>query len=161
MLSDFKIARTTRRCASLGRPLKPGEWYWSVLAAHDEDLIRSDISAEAWVGPPEGALGHWKNQMPKSDRRRLILAPDSVLCDLFVQLSSESRKEFVCYLLALLLLRRRLARAIGQSKAEPGLMHLEMIRDGKEIQIHEVDISPALARQLQAELTELLYCEAE
>lgn len=85
--AEYKLGRCTRRCSVEDRPLQPGEIYYSVVEAaadadDDENLVRRDISAHAWNGPPEGNLGWWKNRMPEAGSKKLKLAPDAVLIDL-------------------------------------------------------------------------------
>ncbi len=188
VLTDYKIARSSRRCTKLDRPLKPGEWFWTVVIEAGDELVRQDVSAEAWTGPPEGSLAHWKNRMPSSDQRRLKLAPDAVLVDLLHQLADDLPRQELRYLLTLLLLRRRLVRPIPshhESSHDPSdtdhlddaaddqttgeraaavkekCLHLEVVADGTSVSVVECDISPELAAKLQSELVDLLYCEAE
>src|SRR5579863_1948158 len=55
-LMDYEIQRFTRHCAVTGRELAPGEEFYTALVAAGAELKRIDYSAEAWQGPPEGAL---------------------------------------------------------------------------------------------------------
>jgi hypothetical protein len=70
--------------------LNPGEWFYSVVQAGDDSeeasLVRRDIAAQAWQGPPDDALGWWKNRMPQAGTRKMKLAPDAVLVDLMRRL---------------------------------------------------------------------------
>ena len=101
MLGEYKVSRCSRQCHQLGRPLREGEWYYSVVLESDEEYERRDYSAEAWQGPPEGAIGVWKNRMPTSDERKMVLAPSEVLIDLLRQMADFPEKAKTRYLLAL------------------------------------------------------------
>ena len=129
MLGEFKVSRCSRQCYGENRPLKEGEWYYSVVLDAEDSLQRRDYSASAWNGPPEGTLGYWKCRMPQQGERKLVLAPRSVLVDLLRQMdsaehSSDSNAEpadnqnddalKLRYLLALMLLRRRFVRVAAQ-----------------------------------------------
>ena len=106
MLDGYKVNRCTRQCYSLERPLREGESYYSVVLPGEEELERRDYSAEAWDGPPEDAIGWWKNRMPTADEKKLVLAPKEVLIDLLRQMSAFPEQAKSRYLLALMLLRK-------------------------------------------------------
>ncbi len=83
-----------------------------------DDFVRRDYSAEAWEGPPDASIGWWKSRMPAAGERKLVLAPKEVLIDLLVGMGEVPAKEKTRYLLALLLMRRRLVRPVGASSPE-------------------------------------------
>ena len=68
------------------------------------------MRAEAWQGPPEGVLGWWKSHMPERDARKLHWAPNDVMLELLEGLESQPDKQDMRYVLALLLIRRRVVR---------------------------------------------------
>src|SRR6056297_2858332 len=148
MLGEFKVKRCSRRCFKLDRPLRDGEWYYSVVIEDDEDLLRRDYSAESWTDPPAGALGWWKSQMPTQEQRKLVLAPPEVLVDLLRQLEHRPEQAKIRFLLALMLLRRRLLRPLtraeldGHRTAAVPHMVLEVIADRSHLSIE----SPSIKR---------------
>lgn len=106
---EFNIRPISKICAATGQPLAAGADCWSVVTEVDGRLVRQDFSAEAWDGPPEGALGHWKCQVPAdTDPTRQKLDADS-LFDYFVQLTESPNmvEQDYQYVLALLLLRKK------------------------------------------------------
>jgi hypothetical protein len=176
VLADFKVNRCTRRCHALSRPLRDGEWYYSVVIEQGDDLIRRDYSAEAWTEPPEGTVGWWKGRMPLAGTRKLVLAPDAVLVDLLRGLGDSPDRRPLRYLLALTLLRRRIVTAVEpkEESSAPQLrstaadaanqsedvLHLRVMADGSEIDVTTCPISQRQTESLQTALQELLYCEA-
>ena len=169
MLGEYKVGRCSRQCYAEKRPLKEGEWYYSVVLAADEDYERRDYSADAWEGPPEGTLGQWKCRMPISGEKKMVLAPRAVLIDLLRQMEEMPEQTKTRFLLALILLRRRFVRlvkppVVATSPAEDGLpvkmMHLEVVDDGSTIEVAECEITKSETETLSDALTELLYCEA-
>lgn len=177
LLADFKVNRCTRRCHLQSRPLRDGEWYFSVVIEHGDDLIRRDYSAEAWTGPPEGTVGWWKGRMPLAGTRKLVLAPDPVLIDLLRGLGGSVQRQPLRYLLALMLLRRRVVSTISEiennpmlpakpaaskktESGEPEPMRLRVNADGTEIEVMPCTISRRQTEELEVALQELLYCEA-
>ncbi|WP_044254810.1 hypothetical protein [Rhodopirellula sp. SWK7] len=107
MIGEYKISRTTRRCSVGNRPLEPGEYYYSVVTEGDEEFRRVDISADAWTGPPEGCIGHWKNRVPLPEEKKRELAPPEVLIELLRSMADQPAQAKMRYLLALMLLRKR------------------------------------------------------
>jgi len=75
--------------------------------AKGDDVARLDIAASSWTGPSEGAVGWWRNKMPAAAARKLRPAPTGVLLDTLSDLLQRPGKEALAYLLALLLVRRR------------------------------------------------------
>ena len=179
MLGEYKVNRCTRRCQALNRPLREGEWYYSVVIEQGDSYQRLDYSAESWQGPPEGALGWWKNRMPRADEKKMVLAPNEVLVDLLRQMGQFPAKAKSRYLLALILMRRKIVRPrqtlaetqpAGSRSAEDAesapealsdVLALEVIEDGSAIDVPACTITRSESAQLRQELDELLYCEAD
>ncbi len=161
MLGEYKVSRCTRQCHHLKRPLREGEWYYSVVVESGEDFVRQDYAAEGWSEPPEGAVGWWKCRMPTSDEKKMVLAPIEVLTDLLRQMGSQPEKAKSRYLLALMLMRKRVIRPLETEEDQADLLRIEVIATGEEIDIPVCVITRGESEQLRQELDELLYCEAE
>ncbi|TWU48622.1 hypothetical protein Poly51_45230 [Rubripirellula tenax] len=162
MIGEYKVNRSSRHCHALKRPLREGEWYYSVISESGDDYVRHDYSAEAWKGPPDGSIGWWKKQMPKSDQRKMVLAPPEVLIDLLRQMDQFPEKAQSRYLLALMLMRRRLLRPAAATETDPPAenhMRVEVVADGSAIDVEKCNISKSESETLRNELNELLYCE--
>ncbi len=106
-MQDYSISKSTRRCAVSGRSLAPDESYFSMIVAEGDDVTRIDIAASDWQGPSEVAIGWWRNKMPSAAARKLRPAPNAVLLDTLSDLLERPGKSELAYLLALLLVRRR------------------------------------------------------
>lgn len=164
MLGEYKVGRCTRLCHAQSRPLREGEWYYSVVLESGDEFERREYSAESWTGPPEGTVGWWKNRMPTSDEKKQVLAPPEVLIDLLRQMEAVPSRAKSRYLLALMLMRRKLLRgAEGDSAADSRseVMHVEVIADGSVIEIPVCEITRTESESLRDELNQLLYCDAE
>ncbi|MGI9467574.1 MAG: hypothetical protein ACR2OA_10675 [Rubripirellula sp.] len=161
MLGEYKVSRCTRQCHHLKRPLREGEWYYSVVLESGDDFVRQDYAAESWSEPPDGAVGWWKCRMPTSDEKKMVLAPIEVLTDLLRQMGNQPEKAKSRYLLALMLMRKRVIRPVETDEAQVDLMQVEVIATGAEIDIPVCVINRGESEQLREELDQLLYCEAE
>ncbi len=181
VFTEFKVARCSRKCFTQGRPLRDGEWFYSVVIEDGDDLTRREYSAEAWTGPPEGTVGWWKGRMPQAGARKLVLAPDPVLVDVLRGLDDSENRRQLRYLLALMLLRRRVVSLVPahysshtthsarEDQSQKGLdphdsaeqtMTVKVNADHSEITVAVCSISQRDVETLEAALQELLYCEA-
>src|SRR5205085_7273523 len=109
MTTSYPIQTHTRVCAGTGRPLQPGERYFSALFDEAGQFIRKDYAAAAWSAPPDGALAYWSGRVPEPNQKRRLIFDDELLLECFARLADEadpSRVQFR-YVLALLLLRRK------------------------------------------------------
>ena len=91
-----------------------------MLIAEGDELKRCDYSAQAWQGPPTGTVGWWKSQMPDQHARRAHWAPNDVLLNFFDELAEKPDKQDMRYVLALLLVRRRVMRMEEEQHDEAG-----------------------------------------
>ena len=172
-MQDYSISKCTRRCAISGRALEPNESYFSVIVATGDDVSRMDIAAQAWTGPAADAIGWWRSKMPAAAAKRLRPAPAGVLLDTLSELLQRPGKDALAYLLALLLVRRRVLQEEQGLLAEPAdevappaesglpaaLWKLVCPADGR--QWHVPVVWPTAEQQagLQAELRELLFTD--
>jgi len=107
---DYELHRPSKHCAVTQREFAPGETYYSALVAKGDATERYDYCAEAWSGPPEGTIGWWQAQMPSAATKRKHWAPNDVMLQFFKELEAREDQQDTRYVLALLLVRRRVMR---------------------------------------------------
>jgi hypothetical protein len=159
---DYDVQRCSRHCAATGRELVEGETFYSVLVRRGAELVRLDYSQEGWPGPPEEAVGWWKSQMPSREQKKAQLAPGEVLLELFLSLADDPSKQDMRFVLALLLVRRRVLRLEETETDEQGVETL-VLYSPRDESLHRVpSIMPDQRREaeIQAELSRLLYAQA-
>ncbi|MEO8272170.1 MAG: hypothetical protein ABI557_20840 [Aureliella sp.] len=78
-----------------------------MILAEGDEVARVDIAASDWQGPSDAAIGWWRNKMPSAAARKMRPAPNAVLLDTLSDLLERPGKSELAYLLALLLVRRR------------------------------------------------------
>lgn len=122
MLLDFEVQRCSRHCAATDRELQPGDICYSVLEVSGADVVRKDYSTEGWQGAPDRAFGWWKSRVPEPTARKIKLAPNDVLLELFEQLADRLDQSDLRYVLTLLLVRRRVLRVdvAAGDRGKPG-----------------------------------------
>jgi len=158
---DFEVQRCTRRCCETDRALEPEETFYSALFVEGGDVVRRDYCPEAWQGPPEGVLGWWQSRMPSPSGRKVQLAPNDVLLQLFEQTGEQADQLDMRYVLALLLLRRRVLRQ-EESEWDDGREQLVVYCPKKDATWKVLVASPTAERiaQIQEQLAQLLFAEA-
>lgn len=169
MQTEFEIQRSTRRCAATDRPLAPGEWCYSVLEVQGAEIVRKDYAASAWPGVPAESFGWWKARVPEPHAKKIKLAPNEVLLELFDQLAEQPHNEDMRYVLALLLVRRRVLRldgpALGAVKPSAAVAVQTMtvicpLRDAS-YEVSVVMPSDERIEKIQSHLNELLVSGTE
>ena len=156
---EYDIQRCTRKCAATERELKPGETVYSVLVVQGAEIVRRDYSAEGWPGPPENSLGWWKSTMEGSGNRKLHWAPHDVVLHFFEQLESDAERADLRYVLALLMVRRRIVRSEGTETDDNGRETLKVFcpRNETEYRVRVVlPTTSAREQAIQQELAQLL-----
>ncbi|MFO0869054.1 MAG: hypothetical protein U0935_08870 [Pirellulales bacterium] len=156
---DFDVQRCTRRCSASGRDLRPGDTCYSVLVPRGAQVARLDYAADAWKGPPDDALGWWKGRVPDGGASRTACAPNDVMLDYFDHLAHFPEKSDVRYVLALLLVRRRVIRLENTLTDEHGQETLVVFCPRNEQDVHIPAILPDDERiaEIQTELSTLLF----
>jgi hypothetical protein len=160
---DYEVQRCTRRCAASGRELADGETFYSVLLADGNAVRRVDYASEAWTGPPTSdVLGWWRSQMPTREQKKGRLAPNDVLLGYFHELDHQPHEQDTRYVLALLLVRRRVLRLEETQSAPDGRNELVLYCPREDATYRVRDASPDEARvaEIQRRLSELLYADA-
>lgn len=160
---DFEVQRCTRHCATTERPLEAGETFYSVLLTDGGDVVRRDYCEAAWEGPPVGALGWWKSQMPTANMQKPRLAPNEILLELFLKWQDDADRADIRYVLTLLMIRRRILRQEGTEKSEDGSDELTLFcpRSGETYRVSVAEPTGGRVEAIQAELGELLFARGE
>lgn len=155
---EYEVHRSSRHCAVTGRELAPGEPYYSALVPKGSSLERLDYAVESWQGPPEGAVGWWKSHQPEAGKRAIHTAPNDVMLDWFDRMADQPDQQDVRYVLALLLIRRRVFRLEETEHDAQGNEVLVVYCHRREVTYAIPAIMPNEVRieQIQEELAKLL-----
>jgi hypothetical protein len=154
---DYEVQRAARRCAATGREFSPGEEFYSALVAEGAELRRYDYSTAVWQGPPPGTVGWWKAQVPERNAARRG-APNDVLLGFFDELGGAPERQDMRYVLALLLVRRRVFRLEEQRRESDRRETLVLFcpRRDASYEVQAVALDPQRTEAIQQELARLL-----
>ena len=171
-MQDYVIHRSTRRCRVSHRPLRPGETFYSVVEAKGASTVRYDIAAENWSGPPEHSIAWWRSVRPQTPLTGPTATPDETLRQRLAELCDDPTQAVLAYLLAMLLLRRRVLELLpedetwGQTACEEAAngqpVRLRCGEDQSEyaVELPAMEIGAAEYQQYQQALQQLLVMEA-
>ena len=162
LVLDYEIQRCTRRCEKTDRELKPGETFYSTLVVEGADVVRHDYGEEAWQSAPENVLSWWKSRIPDPRAHTLHWAPNDAMLHYFEQLEGQPGKEETRYILALLLIRRRIVRLEETETDENGRETMILYCPRNETQYRATVDVPQTQRikAIQEELAQLLFADA-
>ncbi len=160
MAKDFKIAKTTGTCAKCSQLLPPGTDVIALAKMGEEELIREDYHVACWVEPMEmeasankDVLGVWRMTIPEKEEKKKLLIDDALLMNFFERLAGQedpSRINFR-YVLALILMRKKLLTYQGMDRQEDGTELWKMKMRGSD-QVHEV-VDPKLDEFMISEVS--------
>jgi len=156
---EFDVQRFSRKCAKTDRELQPGETFYSVLLPDGGDVVRCDFSTDAWDGPPENAIGWWQSEVPDPKSRKVHWAPTDVMLHYFIQLSELDDSQDMRYVLALLMIRKRILRLDDTEKDDDGneVLHVYCSKNESEYEVEVVTPNAERIDAIQAEIAELLF----
>jgi hypothetical protein len=138
-MTNYQIHGPARVCAATGRELRPGEAVLSVLRDEDGQFVRTDYSADAWPGPPAGAIAWWAGRIPEAGRVGKPTINDDLLVDCFEHLAdtADPARQKFRYVVALLLMRRKRFKFEDARKRDE--RESLVVRDAKSGRRFEVD----------------------
>lgn len=159
---DFEVQRCSRRCSKTDRELAPDETFYSALIAEGAEVVRYDYCEEAWEGPTENSVGWWKSRMPGPKSNKIHWAPNDVMLEYFEGLEGIAEKADVRFVLALLLIRRRVVRMeeSGSEGSGPDDLVLYCARREKTYQVQSTTVNSTRTKEIQDELAKLLFADA-
>src|SRR5205085_11369199 len=106
-------------------------------------------------------VGWWKSHLPSPNSRRLHWAPNDVMLELLDELGEQSDKFDMRYVLALLLVRRRVARLEETETDEQGREVMVLYCPRREATYRILSMTPSdeRAHEIQNELADLLFAD--
>jgi hypothetical protein len=96
-MMTYEIAPCTKRCARTGRELRPGERYMAALYQRHGQLVREDVSLEAWEQPAAEAFAWWQTKVPEGGPARPVMIDEGLVYDCFLRLEGETEPRKVLH----------------------------------------------------------------
>jgi hypothetical protein len=152
---DLHFKPPGRTCAATGDDLVPGAECFSALVERGGQLVRLDFSAEAWTGPPDGAVGYWRTRVPAPPTSREQQFDAETLLRSLERLPEDGNptQERLRYVLALALLKTRRLRLDGSHQdGDTLLLELSGMRSEGPFLVRDLRLSETEIEQIQSEL---------
>ena len=121
-MTEWEFARSQRRCAGCDAAFEELEAYHSALYERPGGFERRDFCRTCWQGATEEMFSFWKTQVPPREVKPKRFVDDEVLVDFFEKLTgaTEEVKVNFRYMLALVLMRKKLLKFEGTRRDEAG-----------------------------------------
>ena len=134
-----------------------------MLELRGADVVRSDFCLTSWQGPPANAVGWWKSRMPHHHDTRARWAPNDVMLHLLEELGQDEDQRDMRYVLALLLIRRKVVKLQSSDTDELGRERMRVYCRKTETMYEIPVLTPSVERseEIQQELSRLLFADAE
>lgn len=165
MAEAWRIARRSRTCARTGAAIEADQVFYSALLENGDEFAREDYTAEAWPEVDKGRFfSYWKNKpvaeagngKAKVDYERLLSFFDSL------DGAVEPGRRLFRYVLALMLVRRRILRLDGTARTEEGdRLILWDRRITGALDVEAPEATPEQVAATQDKLNELFDYELE
>ena len=158
---DWNVERSPRKCARCGAEFPEGQEYYSALIDSGTAFERRDHCATCWENAPDrlAAFSRWKTRVPKTEEEHRLLAADDVLWEFFLRLQDDpdaARQQF-CYLLALILMRRKLLK-LDDVERDSGreFLILRQPKQGRRFRVANPQLTENQLEQVKEQMGQIL-----
>jgi len=161
-MSDYEVARSGGTCCITGRPFEEDEPFYSVVVETADGFERRDYCADAWTGPPDDAICHFKTHMPRKQAPKRTFVDESVLLTFFdrLQEATEPAKQRFRFVLALILLRKRILRYENSRREGDGeTWVLRRVGDRSRQEIFNPGLSEGEIGEITSQLGAVLHAD--
>lgn len=164
LANDWPIKHRADACAMTNRPFAPGEQFYTLLFREGNGFRREDLSEEAWAGRNENIrpFSFWKTRYEPPPAAPPEPLPKENAEDLLRRLLSEKAHPNACYVLAVMLERKRVFRQVKREATGNGpVLIYEHAKNGDVFIVPEVQLHLDELESVQAEVGALLNSTQE
>ena len=155
---DFEVQRFTRICCETDHEFQAGETFYSYLIREGSQTVRRDVAKGAWNGPPEDCLAWWTSEVPDPASKKMHWAPHEAMLHYFSETDDSPEQADIRYLLALLMVRRRIFRLEETEIDEQGNESLIVFcaRNESQYVVPVVNVAADRLQEVQGHISRLL-----
>ena len=160
---DWPIKHRADTCAVTNRAFAEGEQFYTLLFREGNGFRREDLSEEAWASRNENIrpFSFWKTrfELPPAAPPEPLAKENAE--ELLRRLLAENAQPNACYVLALMLERKRILKPVKTEEAETGSVLLyEHARNGDVFIVPNVQLRLDELEAIQNEVAHLLTSTA-
>jgi hypothetical protein len=156
--------KRTGACCKCEKPFEEQAIYHATLNETQDGFERRDYCAGCWSDQlRDESFSFWQAKVPKKEEKKHLFVDDSVLVDFFKRLTEtddEEKKSF-CFVLGLILMRKRLLKYVSTEQKESGqeIWVMKLTGEAKEYRICNPQLDDAEIGKIQSELSNVLASE--
>lgn len=159
LANDWPIKHRADACAATGRAFAEGEQFYTLLFREGNGYRREDLSDEAWSARNENIrpFSFWKTRYePPPATPPEPLAKENAE-ELLRRLLSENAQPNACYVLAIMLERKRVLKQVNTEETENGrVLIYEHVKSGDVFIVPDVQMRLGELESVQSEVASLL-----
>ncbi len=162
MTTDWTIQGRAHQCAVTARPFAEGEYFYTLLFYEKAEFRREDVCEEAFKARNENVqpFSFWRSKYEPPQAQQEETVTKQTAEDLLRRYMEESKPEHAnaCYILALMLERKRLLKEREVKRGEDGslLRFYERVRTGEVFVIPDPELKLDQVAEVQAQVAEYL-----
>jgi len=164
LANDWPIKHRADACAQTGRPFEAGEQFYTLLFREGNGYRREDLSEEAWTARNENIrpFSFWKTRYAPPPPALPEPLPKENAEELLRRLLAENAQPNACYVLAVMLERKRILKQIKTETADnrPVLIY-EHAKTGDVFIVPDVHMRLDELDAVQNEVASLLKSTSE
>ncbi len=159
LANDWPIKHRADVCAATNRPFEAGEQFYTLLFREGPGYRREDLSEEAWAKRNENIqpFSFWKTRYePPPPAPPETLAKENAE-ELLRRLLAENQQPNACYVLAVMLERKRVLKQVKTEATDNGrVLIYEHAKNGDVFIVPDVQMRLAELESVQTEVAHLL-----
>ena len=159
LANDWPIKSRADVCAMTNRPFVAGEQFYTLLFREGTGFRREDLSEEAWASRNENIrpFSFWKTRYEAPPATPPETLPKENAEELLRRFLSENKQPNACYVLAVMLERKRVLKQIKTEETENGrVLIYEHAKNGDVFIVPDVQLRLDELETLQSEVAHLL-----
>ena len=164
---EWKVNRSQRVCAVSSRVFEAGDSFFSALKEEEDSFIRLDYAEDIWPEVDKSAFfSYWKAHIPEKgqEKKNKLKIDTEAFYTFFCSLQNQekSSNRLFAYLLALILVRKRLLRLEEIEKHSEG-EHLIIYdtRKKEELRIEVPEVTAEAMNEAKNRLEEIFECNTD
>ena len=163
LANEWPIKHRADACAVTNRAFSDGEQFYTLLFREGNGFRREDLSEEAWASRNENIrpFSFWKTRYEPPPPTPPEPLPKENAEELLRRLLAENAQPNACYVLAVMLERKRVLKQINTETTESGpVLIYEHAKNGDVFIVPDVKLRLDELESVQTEVAHLLSNEA-